>query len=253
VCANNLKQIGLALHGYHDVQKHLPPGVSIQGGRSPQPFLSWNARILPYLEQAALWSDIERAFEQNRSFYAVPPHTHRSTVVAAFACPSDGRTLVPGGARFVHPVAFTAYLGVSGSSLVRHDGILFQDSETRLGEITDGISQTLLVGERPPSPDERFGWWYAGEGQRATGSAEMIMGVREFNITYINVCWEGPYTYGPGQLDNTCDTFHFWSLHPGGAHFLFADGAVRLLAYSAAPHMTALATRAGNDIVGTVD
>ena len=52
-----------------------------------------------------------------------------------------------------------------------------------------------------------------------------------------------------GRFDDPCAAFHFWSPHSGGSHFLFADGAVRFLAYSAAPLMPALATRAGEEAV----
>src|SRR5262245_20532704 len=63
----------------------------------------------------------------------------------------------------------------------------------------------------------------------------------------------GAYTYGPGQLDNQCDMFHFWSLHEGGAHFLFADGSVHFLRYSAAPILPALASRGGGESVSLPD
>jgi prepilin-type processing-associated H-X9-DG protein len=255
-CANNLKQVGLALHAYHDAKSGLPPGISLDGGRSPQPFLSWNARILPYLERQALWSEIERAFAQSRSFYDVPPHVHRSTVVATYACPSDGRTLAPStklGTATV--VAFTSYLGISGTFAARTDGVLFADSAIRMADIRDGTSSTLLVGERPPSPDERLGWWYAGTGTDDKGSAEMLLGVVDYNYyrhTY-HSCDFGPYAYGPGDLNNDCDTFHYWSLHPGGAQFVFCDGSVRFLAYSANSILLALATRAGNEAVTLPD
>ncbi|HLW66382.1 MAG TPA: H-X9-DG-CTERM domain-containing protein [Gemmataceae bacterium] len=59
----------------------------------------------------------------------------------------------------------------------------------------------------------------------------------------------GPFHYGPGRIDNPCDSFHFWSLHPMGANFLFCDGSVHFIAYSAAEIMPALATRAGGEVV----
>jgi prepilin-type processing-associated H-X9-DG protein len=55
--------------------------------------------------------------------------------------------------------------------------------------------------------------------------------------------------YGPGRTDNPCDRYHFWSLHRGGAHFLFADGSVRLIPYSAKDIMPALASRSGGEKV----
>src|SRR5262245_40516315 len=54
-CANNLHQIGLALHNYHSVHKRFPPGVSYEDGQDPFPFMSWNARILPFIGEEPLW------------------------------------------------------------------------------------------------------------------------------------------------------------------------------------------------------
>ena len=145
-------------------------------------------------------------------------------------------------------MAFTAYLGVEGQDFTRNGGLLFLDSRVRLADVTDGTSATLLAGERPPSANGVLGWWYAGWGQAKNGSAEMVLGVREWNV-YDNTCWPGPYFYSPGRVDNPCDAFHFWSLHSGGANFLFADGSVRFLPYSAAAVMPAVASRGGGEVV----
>jgi prepilin-type processing-associated H-X9-DG protein len=59
----------------------------------------------------------------------------------------------------------------------------------------------------------------------------------------------GPFVFGPGRFDNPCDSYHFWSLHLGGANFAFCDGSVRFLSYAAAPLLPALATRAGGESV----
>ncbi|HMF16230.1 MAG TPA: H-X9-DG-CTERM domain-containing protein [Gemmataceae bacterium] len=77
----------------------------------------------------------------------------------------------------------------------------------------------------------------------------MILGVQEHNIMPITAgpCPPGTYTFEPGSISNQCDMFHFWSLHPGGASFLFADGSVHFLSYSVAPILPALASRAGGE------
>jgi prepilin-type processing-associated H-X9-DG protein len=58
-----------------------------------------------------------------------------------------------------------------------------------------------------------------------------------------------PQRYSPGKTDVECDALHYWSLHSGGANWLFADGGVRFIAYSAAPIMPILATRAGGEVI----
>jgi prepilin-type processing-associated H-X9-DG protein len=253
-CADRLRQIGLALHAYHDGRGRLPVGMSYQAGQDPQPFLSWLARLLPHLEQADLWQQAERAFRQDANFLTAY-HGARATVVTSFICPSDDRITRPNSLDASgHPVAYTSYLGVVGRNAAVTDGLLYMDSKHRLADATDGTSNTLLVGERPPSARLNLGWWYAGWGQDKNGDAEFLLGVRTrcYNRDVVR-CEEGPYHFSPGRFDNQCDAFHFWSPHPGGAHFAFADGSVRFLKYSADPIMPALATRAGGEAVSVPD
>jgi prepilin-type N-terminal cleavage/methylation domain-containing protein/prepilin-type processing-associated H-X9-DG protein len=254
-CSNNLRQIGLALHSYHDSQQSFPPGVSYGNGTDPYPFMSWCTRLLPYLELQPSWERAQRAYAQEKSFL-LPAHDEvRSQVVSAFLCPSDGRVhqsqpVAVGNAS----VAFTSYLGVEGIDQSSRDGLLFLDSHVRLANVTDGTSNTLMVGERPPSADLVLGWWYAGWGQSKDGSGDMVLGVRERNVsTYGWGCAPGPYQYGSGRTSNQCDAFHYWSLHFGGSNFLFADGSARLLSYAANPVMPALATRAGGEAAAIPD
>ena len=252
-CTTLLKQIALALHSYHDAQKRLPPGCSYLDGKSRQPHMSWHTRLLPYLEQEALWRQSLEAFQENL-FFETPPHLPiASRVVPHYVCPSDPKSQLP-HAFPGFTVGFTDYLGVWGTSRRQRDGILFLDSEVRNADIVDGASNTLLVGERPPSADGVFGWWYAGWGQLKDGSIEMVMGVNEMNDgPRHRQCPRGPYAFGPGELQNQCDSYHFWSLHSGGANFAFADGSVRFLRYSARNIMPALATRAGGEAVVVPD
>lgn len=248
-CQNNLKQIGLALYQYHGTAGQFPPGVSGDRPTEPRPFVSWCARLLPYLDQDALWKSTEAAFRQDRDFLHDPPHTGLSTPVPAFSCPSDGRVRQAQLAgREQVPRAFTSYLGVNGYSASYNDGVLYLDSRTTLSDIMDGTSNTLAVGERPPSRDLILGWWYAGWGQDKDGEGDMLLGVRTRNRSeYGRGCPGGPFDFQAGSVDNQCDAFHFWSPHSGGANFLLADGSVRFLAYSANDLLPALASRAGRE------
>lgn len=247
MCSDHLRQLGLALQHYHDAHSVFPPGCSFRKGADPHPHMGWCARLLPFLEQERLWSDALRAYKEEKLFVHNPPHTGLSTVVPAFTCPSDGRTRTPvelGPMR----VALASYLGVGGTDYVRKDGVLYLDSRVRLADVTDGASNTLIAGERPPSADRIFGWWYAGWGQSKDGSGDTVLGVLELNVsTYTTDCPAGPYAFSSGRVQDRCDLFHFWSLHPGGANFVFADGSAHFLRYSAAPLMPALATRSGGE------
>jgi prepilin-type processing-associated H-X9-DG protein len=169
-------------------------------------------------------------------------------VVRLYVCPSDSRTLttqISHGYR----VAFTCYLGCMGLNLHSRDGVLYDDSRVRLADVLDGSSQTIAAGERPPSADFWYGWWYAGHGQDTTGSADMVLGVRERRAVFIRGCPRGPYSFQPGRVSSPCDQFHFWSLHYGGGNFLFTDGSVRFLSYAADSVLPALSTRAGGEVV----
>lgn len=243
-CQGRLRQVGLALHHYHDGHGALPPGIR-PGAKADFRYLGWTARVLPYLEQDPLWRRIPAAFASDPDpgkFYGHLPHAVLlRTPVPALTCPADPR--LPGRTR---PAAFTSYLGVSGVDQTARGGVLYPDSRVRLTDVTDGTSGTLMVGERPPSATFRFGWWYRGWGQSKDGSAEMLLGVREVNVA-VDACLPGPVPFAAARLDDPCAGFQYWSLHPGGANFAFTDGSVRFLAYSADAVLPALATRAGGE------
>ena len=144
-CQNRLRQIGLALNGYHDAQLSLPSGLSYQNGMDPQPFMSWQTRLLPYLEQDAAWDEIVRAYTRDKDFLNSPPHSWLKRVMPPFTCPADPMAREPG--RFA---AFTDYLGVEGTDQFQQDGVLFLDSHVGFASVTDGLSNTVLVGDARP-------------------------------------------------------------------------------------------------------
>ena len=217
ICTNSLKQIGLAVHTYHDVNGSFPPAIAetfYPKPRDKMQWVSWLARILPFVEQQAVYDNMKAAFAQQGSFpdpFISPPHSGLGTVLNLYRCPADGReykATYAGGLT----VAFTAYLGVNGRDLRSLDGLLYWNSNVKFLDITDGTSNTLMVGERPPSSDLVFGWWYAGAGQwdfaqsniRNTGSSDVTLGMAEINIQandipQMDACPGGPYAVQTGD------------------------------------------------------
>ena len=101
------------------------------------------------------------------------------------------------------------------------------------------------MGERPPSPDFWFGWWYSGLGQQNTGSGDMHLGVREMKAPgtdFLDECQSGPHTFKPGQRSQ-CDVLHYWSYHPGGSVFSKCDGSVQFISYEQDNILPSLASR----------
>ena len=257
-CQNNLKQIGLALHNYHETHRRFPDGTPYKS--SSQPFLevTWMAQILPQLDEDPLWRATEQALATHpHQTLANPPHVGRDAVVKLYVCASDNRLMAPLQNRDGFTMTYTSYAAFSGSetsgSVPYPNGVLTYGPGTRLTDITDGTSSTVMVGERPPPETLQAGWWYSREslvlgfwghtyGPNETMSADS-------NSIYPGDFCRAPFSFGPGKIRNPCDRYHFWSLHSGGANWLFADGSVRPLTYSARNIVPALATRAGGEIV----
>jgi len=251
-CTNNLKQLALAAHSYHDANNGLPIGHRSLFQADRRPFTGWTLDILPYIESNTLYVEAMADFKRQPLAFA-PPHRHLSTPYKPYSCPADGRmATAQTSTRTNSVIALTSYLGVAGKDCASKDGVFAQDVRFTLLAITDGTSNTLMIGERPPSADFQFGWWYAGVGQQLSGSADLILGVREPNLQVIvsgSKCGPGAYPFRESRFDDPCGMFHFWSPHIGGANFAFADGSVRLLRYEASGVMPALASRAGGEAV----
>jgi prepilin-type N-terminal cleavage/methylation domain-containing protein/prepilin-type processing-associated H-X9-DG protein len=270
-CQNNMKQMGLALHNYHDSNQKYPPGVN---QTYPYQYWSWLAMIMPYYEQDNLWrqadawarsggpSDPAYHYWPWGGFWLspqTPANPALGTKVKVLICPADGRQdlLLPGSQWGGNGnVAFTGYLGISG---VQGDygglasganrGILHAQSATRMTDITDGTSQTLMVGERPPSQDLYYGWWFAGAGYDGSGTGDVVMGAREYPFASSLGCPASKVGFQEGRVSVFCDQAHFWSTHTGGGNFLMGDGSVRFLPYSANTVLPQIMTRAGGEVV----
>lgn len=293
-CQNNLRQVGQALHNYHQLYGAFPPALDGQTVNSTPVakrywYWSWLARTLAFVEGDNLWSQADAFAAQGdgKPFsYPSPAHAWNpwgnwnissgpvttanpalGTLIPLYTCPSDSRTLVAQqvstgtGSSFWQRMAFTVYLGVAGtdgrgpSGPVGNNGILYHQSKVRIAQITDGTSNTIMIGERPPSKDLEFGWWFAGAGYDNSGIGDVVLGAR--NLAYAqylgctpNANWVG---LRQGRLTENCDQAHFWSMHPGGSNFCFADGSTRYLTYNADQILVQLATRNGDEVFNLSD
>ena len=270
-CVNNLKQMAMACHQYHNTFKKFPSGNTSFG--APYYCWSWQAMILPYIDQDSVFQQALAAANNNGAYPYEPanPNPALAVRIELYNCPSDSRPMAPTDIDGF-TIAFTSYLGVSGLSAdeappdpdpTSRDGIFYFSSLVRIMDVLDGTSNTLLIGERPPSSDYLFGWWFAGGGYNQMGAAgDNVLGVREYN--YVNhvfvindmnaftdvACDGSRVNYQQGSIDDPCDQVHFWSVHPGGANFALADGSVRFIGYESDPILPALATRAGQEPIG---
>jgi prepilin-type N-terminal cleavage/methylation domain-containing protein/prepilin-type processing-associated H-X9-DG protein len=293
-CANNLRQIGLALHNYNDTLGQFPPGL--QGWQSPweKPpnkgthfFWSWLAELLPYVEQDSLynqgdaWSHLSDLDPDYTTFYWIPfgdywtcwqntktPNPIVGTVVDLYLCPADSRNLRLedldlGFGCAPTPVAYTEYLGVAGLRLApwswpnpeKANGLLHFGSKVRITDITDGSSNTFLVGERPPSANLYGGWWF-GTGYDLSGRGDVALGPRDYDYAASIGCSANPKVgFQPGRIQDDCDQSHFWSQHTGGANWLLGDGSVKFVTYAVdspakqTSTFTDLCTRDGGEVV----
>jgi len=249
-CGNKMRQLGLAATSYESAKRSFPKGFHVgppavfpnpptyDPSFGKTPYMALLPQLLPYVEQMAVWDEAMEAYSQDFFPYN-PGHPGLRRNMAEFICPSapwagDGVDY-PGRGQ----LGLTCYLGVNGTNYVSNDGFYCIGIARRAAEIRDGLSNTLMFGERPPSTDGYFGWWYAGYGSNGT-----LMGAREINTHWAgnSVCGNGPFHYQAGHPDRQCSSLHFWSQHPGGAYFVLGDGSVKFLAYDADPVLPALAT-----------
>lgn len=259
-CQNNLRQIGAALHLHHDIFRCLPPRPLTSDPHDLNRLLQWRALILPHLDQEPMWNAALTACANDPIPYHHPPHEGYVTPVQAYLCPNDRRLRLPLTLPDGKRLACSSYLGVSGSPLgstqigpqtwVPSPGLLGQvPAGPNFGEVTDGLSQTLMAGERPPPHNGVAGGWYS---MHLWSNGYYVGPDNAMNIPAAlsgDNCIVSESGIGPGRIDNPCDRYHFWSLHPGGVNFLLGDGSVRFFHYTKAPIMPALATRSGNEAV----
>ena len=272
-CLNNLKQIGLALHGYHDVNARLPSGQSPWRNASNTADV-WNVTpfegcwsflvyILPFIEQEAIYKKA-KAYGSS----AATAYSWNNPVAAQemkiYNCPADARgvlAMTAAAAGTSVDQSLTGYLGNAGTTSTSMDGVLFMDSKVRFTDITDGLSNTFVVGERPPNSNLEFGWWFAAYGYDGKGNGDCVMTSNDLAIAnYFIANYSGPPNkpcngtaakkigLQNGTPEVGCDAAHYWSFHNGGSVFLMGDGSTRMIFNSSNTIIGALSTRSTGEL-----
>ena len=249
-CSNNLKQMGLAWHGYATAYN----GKTLIG-HTVNPYKGgWLVELLPYIEQQNLFSQIQSfngASSAGEGGMRYTPFT--TTLVPTYICPSEPRsgdaliykkTTYDPNVQNQWNVAYatTCYRGVAGADIYDggptkvyattdplNEGLLNAFNPKTINSATDGLSNTLLVGEMPPGRDLSWGWWTVGSNDVWWGVNEMYRGYTTDGNG--NAC-SRPALFGPPEPNSNCSGNHFWSNHTGGGNWAYGDGSVRFLSYA---------------------
>jgi prepilin-type N-terminal cleavage/methylation domain-containing protein/prepilin-type processing-associated H-X9-DG protein len=247
-CKNNMKQIGLALHNFHDRTGHFPPGYTsnVTNTDGTGPGWGWAAFILPDLEQG----NLHRQIDFTQPITASIHDGVRQTTVPFLRCPSDPRQepiqlsefTNPGGlttplarSNYVACYGNTPFLGESPAVLTTHlvidgisgKGMFFRNSKVRIADLTDGTSNTLAVGEKSAAmtmaswvgviPAAR--WTSANDAANYGGIPSNLPAAMALG----HACRQHP----PGTSAGVAEDFS--SPHVNGVNVVFADGSVHAI------------------------
>jgi len=229
-CSNNLKNIGIALHNYHSAYGVLPPAFKLAGA-SVAPGWGWGTFILPYIEQLPLYQLLDpdtQIFGNTSGGPTNPalPNAYTVSPIKTYRCAADNGTDL-NGLRFGH--ATSNYRAVAGGGVLYPvtfsagqdmGGVMYQNSKVKFESVTDGTSNTLLVGEcafnpnpAPSNGPPQWGAIWAG-----------MTGLNTDGARVSDVMW---WVDQGNSYINGSNPQSFSSSHEGGAYFVFCDGSVR--------------------------
>jgi prepilin-type N-terminal cleavage/methylation domain-containing protein/prepilin-type processing-associated H-X9-DG protein len=263
-CSNNLKQIGLALHNYENQSKGFPPsrttGTLVGAPWFPRQH-SWTAALLPYIEQNNVYKQYDYTVDWNH------PNNYNAVriQVALFNCPSFPNGLRTDSSIAANPacgdysvinaikifvgVNCFGYIGITDPDDPRLVGALIRDKRTRITDIRDGTSNTIMVAEDTGRPT-----WYAAGGvpmdpalwQSPPKEGGWADPGAPFSIDGANANGTVPGSYSLNCTNNS----EIYSFHSGGANVSMADGSIRFLKSTInLCSLAAISTRNGGELV----
>jgi len=225
-CFNNLHQIAIGLHSYHEVCRCFPPGCSEPAGK----LIAWSVFLLPHIEQ----NNIHSLFQFNQPFYATGNSAATHQVISTYLCPSTNQLTAKRAGNVTANCTTSAYNGMgcidyggmygwSDSTTTTGTGVMIYDRAITIADIRDGTSNTIAVAE-----DSGRGWDYNGE---------WACGQNIFDQT--------------GAI-NVSQNNEMWSDHPGGVNTAFCDGSAHFLSQTLSLDIVkALCTRDGHEVIAT--
>jgi prepilin-type N-terminal cleavage/methylation domain-containing protein/prepilin-type processing-associated H-X9-DG protein len=281
-CTNNLKQLSLACHGYHDAFDMFPaprpvntlststtynrfasptsPGWGIYPANN-QTVSSWLFRILPYIEQQNVANRVS-SITNSGNFYT-GFYSFSSTGLKTFWCPSIPE--VSQTSPTFGNSTYTSYLGVTGNDEWNESGFFGSNARNgmfnvgswqsaapflrvKMASVSDGTSNTLLIGERPHNGQIEWGLaWYSD-----FDNLLALPNTEKYWDSATAAC-PVPVSFQPPRQPfgtNPCNLTHYWSYHSGGGNFALTDGSVRFMPYSAASNpLPQMASRNGGEVV----
>ena len=268
-CSNNLKQIGLAMHNYESTMKCFPAANIVRVG-SPMrgDGFTWHARILPYLEQNALYDRIAPLMgtDVGNQDSAEQVFAGKTTRLPMYQCPSH-----PSGVSNPSKNGYqlSTYNAVCGNTTFNDDqldeatdvgyngnGMFYMNSRTRFGDIPDGSSNTYMVAEvqdelkgapnsnRMPGSDRRYIFSGDSDNNPPTDVSEYLIGMETDDPINVNQRDADGYFNNDGEYAG--------SFHTGGAHFALGDGSIRFISQNI--NLTAyraMSTRNGGEVINS--
>ncbi len=233
-CANNLKQIGLALHNYHDGNSKFPPGEVSASGNSVQGNWAWPALLLPYVEQGPLFDLVKPGVGSIPSATSTtdPRTPGVLTPVPIYICPSDTggvlNTYLGGYAKSNYPMTKSIASAAYGPPNYPYNFL----TQTRMADITDGTSNTLLCGERasPPFPGKFLSIGNIWAGRIGTNNSYSFdegpinASVPAALLTATGACCVSASINDPNNYRGSASSFHL-----GGIQTVFCDGSCKFI------------------------